>query len=315
MVHLGCTLTRPTAPTLFRIPEEEAAKFLALRRFPFRLGENASSEEWTEWPSIPERFLEYLSQPAHLVVFGSPGSGKTWLSHTLENILGVEGNVQHYRSPLVYRTLHQDVRDWVYHHASRGSSCYVMISEVEELLQGNQDIDSAWAFLLPLFSDVALFRHSDVFFKLILPERLRSYVEAALPTTGTAIGTITLEWSDEDLLRLLHRRLGVLERADASLASLVGDDEIKGGFVAYDSNGRPCDLDHYLVSLAKGSPRCLVALGRHLLVQAAARCAHAHQESCKVSYKDLAHLLEAYYGSRADPIWECQGLCQKPAGK
>ena len=73
-------------------------------------------------------------------------------------------------------------------------------------------------------------------------------------------------------------------------------------------------VDEYIVSLAEGSPKRLMASGRTFLQYAVAKC-REHDEgerSCRLTreefYEALATLLEAYYGLRAKPILECQEL-------
>ena len=179
---------------------------------------------------------------------------------------------------------------------------------------------SVWEMLSDAMWGAELFRQGCPFVKLILPKELEPFVRNSLPILHAPVEIVELRWSDEDLKDLWLRRIRLCtgERRDVpSILEIVGGGPtipdsfwLKGKWrVPGEGERWTQGVDEYLISLASGSPKCLMALGRRFLEHIAYMRRRSEGKSTlypdKEVYESLAMLLEAYYGLRAEPIPEC----------
>ena len=313
---------RPPKAWVFYPSEEDVIRaFGIIKSMPFRSGERIVSKFFVS-PNRPGKFLEYLQGEKHQVILGKPGSGKTWLAQMLDEKLSKAGlKVYCYSLALGHETFPEGAIEAI--HA--GEKTFLIISEAEELIKKGMDPGSVWKILGRMIWNEKFFRRAGLFIKLIVPNDLEPFIRNSISMAHAPVELVELQWSDEDLLKMWKERLGLhgesVNRDSPTILSIADPSITEKDFRlkrewkdAYRRKvGRKTKgADEYIVSLAEGSPKCLMALGRAFLQYAAAKCRdHEKEGACQLTpkefYETLATLLEAYYGLRAKPIPECLG--------
>ncbi len=316
-------MPRPDRIQRFCLSEESICQALHnVSTMPFRSSEEIVSELFV-LPSYPERFLDYLQEDRHQVVFGKAGSGKTWLSQMLGEILSKRGEKVFRYNLALGRSVPLKSTTEAMHGYERE---YLIVSEAEELIKMGANPRSVWEALAEFVWNERFFRKEGLFVKLILPKVLEPYLRNSMPVVHSPVEIVELRWSGEDLKKLwLHRINSCIEtkegRDESSILEIVGGGpnpdsfRLKGKWkVPGESERWTQGVDEYLISLASGSPKCLMALGRRFLEHIAYMRYRTEGKSAldpeREVYESLAMLLEAYYGLRAEPIPECQDIAR-----
>ena len=183
---------------------------------------------------------------------------------------------------------------------------------------------AVWETLAKLVWNETVFRKNGLYIKLIVPKALEPYIRNSMSAVHSSVEIIELRWDNEDLKGLWSHRIAActgMGRADLSILTIVGGGpspnhfRLKREWRERNGNKRwTRGVDEYLISLASGSPKCLMALGRRFLEHIAYMRYRSKGKSAvdpyKEVYESLAMLLEAYYGLRAAPIPECQDIAR-----
>ena len=127
---------------------------------------------------------------------------------------------------------------------------YVLVDGVDELA-AMADAESAVQLMAPLLTDWRLLNTPGLAFKFFLPQEWADHFQAQTAIRQDRLQMHQVEWTPEDLLTMLHRRLATY-RGAPGLSDLC-EPELAGRIEA--------DLVH----LARGSPRDMIRLGCRLL--------------------------------------------------
>jgi len=129
-------------------------------------------------------------------------------------------------------------------------SIYVLVDRVDEFPITAANPEAMVALLEPLVADLTLMNLTKAVFKFFLPARLKEAILAVPTIRPDRLIIRRVEWTDEALLEVIHRRL----QAFSSYSSL---DEL----CVPELRGR---IEREIITLADGSPRNLVRLGELL---------------------------------------------------
>ncbi len=316
---------RPPQAHMIYSTEETVLSSFHLGCMPFRTGETSVSEFSTS-PSYPRDFLQHLQEKRHHLILGEPGSGKTWLAQVLDEELSKAGvRVHRYNLALSDGSLAKNAIEATYHD----EDTFLIISEAEELIKRGMSPGSVWEILARTIWNERFFGEERLFIKLIVPKALEPFIRRSIAVIRAPIELIELKWSNEDLIGLWRHRIGScmqVGRSSPSILAVVDGGpmpesfRLKREWESTDGSKRLTKgVEEYLISLASGSPKCLMALGRRFLEHIAYMRYRSGGTSAlnpeKEVYESLAMLLEAYYGLRAEPIPECQDVVGKVSGK